>query len=200
MPVVVRDADDVEVMELALVENLQRKDLTAFEEAEALRELCEQCHYTHEDLAQKLGKSRTSITESLSLVAMPEEVRSLCRLADITAKSTLLQIVRQGDRKKMIALVERVAAGGGTRQVVRAETAKGKPGRPKPFVFAFRAPTKTFNMKLSFAKSKVGRSENHRGAGRHPQGAAGGEGLGRQRPLGRARVHLLVNIIHLMRL
>ena len=159
VPVVVRDVDDVEVMELALVENLQRKDLTAFEEAEALHELCEQCQYTHEDLAQKLGKSRTSITESLSLVAMPEEVRSLCRLADITAKSTLLQIVRQADRKKMIALVERVAAGGGTRQVVRAETAKGKAGRPKPFVFAFRAPTKTFNLKLSFTKAKVGRSE-----------------------------------------
>jgi ParB family chromosome partitioning protein len=156
---VVRDVDDVEVMELALVENLQRKDLTAFEEAEALHELCEQCQYTHEDLAQKLGKSRTSITESLSLVGMPEEVRSLCRLADITAKSTLLQIVRQGDRKKMIALVERVAAGGGTRQVVRAETAKDKPGRPKPYVFAFKPASKSFNLKLSFSKSRVNKSE-----------------------------------------
>ena len=159
VPVVGRDADAVEVMELALVENLQRKDLTAFEEAEALQQLCEHCQYTHEDLAQKLGKSRTSITEALSLVAMPEEVRSLCRLADITAKSTLLQIVRQGETKKMIALVERVAAGGGTRQAVRAETAKAKSGRPKPFVFAFKAPTKAFNLKLSFSKSRVARSE-----------------------------------------
>ena len=159
VPVVVRDADDAEVMELALVENLQRKDLTAFEEAEALRELCEQSQYTHEDLAQKLGKSRTSITESLSLVAMPEEVRSLCRLADITAKSTLLQIVRQGDKKKMIALVERVAAGGGTRQAVRAETAGGKAARPKPFVFAFRPAGKSFNLKLSFSKSRVAKGE-----------------------------------------
>lgn len=159
VPVIVRDADDVEVMELALVENLQRKDLTAFEEAEAMRELADHCQYTHEDLAQKLGKSRTAVTESLSLVAMPEEVRSLCRLADITAKSTLLQIVRQGDPKKMVALVERVAAGGGTRQAVRAETAKAKPGRPKAFVFAFRPPTKAFNLRLSFSKSKVGKTE-----------------------------------------
>ena len=159
VPVVIREADDIEVMELALVENLQRKDLTAFEESEALQQLCEHCQYTHEDLAQKLGKSRTSITEALSLVAMPEEVRRLCRLADITAKSTLLQIVRQGDPKRMIALVERVAAGGGTRQVVRAETAKATPGRPKPFVFAFRAPTKAFNLKLRFSKSRVARCE-----------------------------------------
>src|SRR5687767_15415965 len=46
----------------------------------------------------------------------------------------------RSDKKKMIGLVERVAAGGGTRKVVRAETAKGKAGRPRPFVFAFRPP------------------------------------------------------------
>src|ERR1044071_7105794 len=94
VPVVVRDADDVEVMELALVENLQRKDLTPFEEAEALQQLSQKCDYTHEDMARKLGKSRTAITESLSLNNMPDEVRSLCRLADITSKSTLLQLDR----------------------------------------------------------------------------------------------------------
>jgi hypothetical protein len=59
----------------------------------------------------------------------------------------------------MMALVERVAAGGGTRQAVRAETVRAKSGRPKPFVFAFKAPTKAFNLKLSFSKSRVARSE-----------------------------------------
>ena len=97
VPVIVREVDDAEVMELALVENLQRKDLTAFEEAEALHQLAHRCGYTHEDMARKLGKSRTSVTESLSLNNMPDEVRNLCRLADITSKSTLLQIVRQAD-------------------------------------------------------------------------------------------------------
>jgi ParB/RepB/Spo0J family partition protein len=67
IPVVVREVDDIEVMELALVENLQRKDLTAFEEAEALHQLAQKCDYTHEDMARKLGKSRTAITESLQL-------------------------------------------------------------------------------------------------------------------------------------
>jgi ParB family chromosome partitioning protein len=58
LPVVVRDVDEAEMLELALIENLQRKDLTAFEEAEALQGLAEQCGYTHEDLARRLGKSR----------------------------------------------------------------------------------------------------------------------------------------------
>jgi ParB family chromosome partitioning protein len=160
VPVVVRDADDREVMELALVENLQRKDLTAFEESEALVQLAQKCGYTHEDMARKLGKSRTSITESLSLSNMPEDVRNLCRLADITSRSTLLQIVRQGDPQKMLALVERLAGQGtATRADVRKETAKPKAGRPKSFIFAFKPPTKAFDLRLSFKKSKVERDE-----------------------------------------
>jgi ParB family chromosome partitioning protein len=160
VPVVVREAEDSEVMELALIENLQRKDLTAFEEAEALHQLAQRCNYTHEDMARKLGKSRTAITESLSLNNMPEEVRNVCRLADITSKSTLLQIVRQQDPQKMLALVERLAAqGGATRQQVRQETAKGNKPRPKSFTFSFRPPAKNFALRMSFKKARVDKAE-----------------------------------------
>lgn len=160
LPVVIREVDDTEVIELALIENLQRKDLTAFEESEALCGLADRCGYTHEDLARRLGKSRTSVTESLALMAMPEEVRNLCRLADISSKSLLLQIVRQEHPEKMIALIEKIASqGGATRQQLREAAAKPKPGRPKAYVFAYRPPTKQFNLKLSFSKSKVERDE-----------------------------------------
>ena len=160
VPVIIREVDDGEVMELALVENLQRKDLTAFEESEALHQLAHRCSYTHEDMARKLGKSRTSITESLSLANMPDEVRNLCRLADITSNSTLLQIVRQADQQKMIALVEKLAGQGtATREAARRETAKPKTGRPKYFVFAFKPPTKSFDLRLSFKKARVEKDE-----------------------------------------
>jgi ParB family chromosome partitioning protein len=160
LPVVVREVDDTEVIELALIENLQRKDLTPFEEAEALEGLAGRCGYTHEDLARRLGKSRTSITESLALMAMPDEVRNLCRLADISAKSLLLQIVRQETPEKMTRLIEKITSqGGATRQQLREAAAKPKAGRPKHYVFAYRPPTKAFNLKLSFAKSRVNREE-----------------------------------------
>ncbi len=160
VPVIVRDVSDAEVMEIALVENLQRKDLTAFEEAEALHQLAHRCGYTHEDMARKLGKSRTAVTESLALNNMPEEVRNLCRLADISSKSTLLHIVRQSDPNRMLALVEKLAGqGSATRQDARKETAKAKPGRPKAFIFAFRPPTKAFNLRLRFSKSRVEKDE-----------------------------------------
>ena len=160
LPVVVRDVDDTEVIELALIENLQRKDLTPFEEAEALEGLAENCGYTHEDLARRLGKSRTSVTESLALMAMPEEVRNICRLADISAKSLLLHVVRQGTPEKMTRLIEKITSqGGATRQQLREAVAKPAAGRPKQFVFAYRPPTKAFNLKLRFTKSRVNRDE-----------------------------------------
>src|SRR4029078_9228846 len=83
LPVVIRDVDETEMLELALIENLQRKDLTPFEESEALHGLAESCGYTHEDLARRLGKSRTSVTESLALNATPEKGRNRCRIADL---------------------------------------------------------------------------------------------------------------------
>ena len=91
---------------------------------------------------------------------MPDEVRNLCRLADISSKSTLLQIVRQADPKKMLALVERLIGGGNgvTRQDVRKET-KPASGRPKPFIFAFKPPTKQFQLRMSFRKGRVDRGE-----------------------------------------
>lgn len=160
LPVVIREVDDTEVIELALIENLQRKDLTPFEEAEALHGLADRCGYTHEDLARRLGKSRTSVTESLALMAMPDDVRTLCRLADISSKSLLLQIVRQETPQKMTALIEKIASqGGATRQQLREAAAKPKAGRPKHYVFAYRPPTKQFNLKLSFNKHKVERDE-----------------------------------------
>ncbi|PWT83874.1 MAG: hypothetical protein C5B57_05965 [Blastocatellia bacterium] len=160
LPVVIRDVDDTGMLELALIENLQRKDLTPFEEAEALHGLAARCGYTHEDLARRLGKSRSSITESLALNGMPEDIRNLCRLADISSKSLLLQIVRQDVPEKMTALVEKMASQGGvTRQQLRAAAAKPKAGRPKHYVFAYRPPTKAFNLKLSFAKSRATRDD-----------------------------------------
>ena len=164
LPVVIREVDDTEIIEVALVENLQRKDLGPFEEAEAMSSLASRCGYTHEDLARRLGKSRTSVTESLALADMPNEVRNLCRLADISSKSLLLQVVRQQTPQKMVAFVEQLTRTGGgqvTREQARTVALKSqsKLGRPKSYVFQYRPQTKAFNLKLQFRKSDVDRSE-----------------------------------------
>ncbi len=162
VPAIVRDIDDDEVTEIALIENLQRKDLTPFEEAEALGQLSERAGLTHDQIAKRLGKSRTAVTETLTLNQMPEDVRNLCRLADIHSKSLLLQIVRQSDHDKMVALIERASRQASGEQPVTRETlraGKKKAGRPKAFVFQYKAPTKDFSLKLNFRKSDVPKDE-----------------------------------------
>ena len=163
IPCIIRESSDAETMELALIENLQRKDLTAFEEADGLLALAESHGYTHEKMAEKLGKSRSSITETLSLAAMPEEVRQMCRLADIQSKSLLIQVVRQTDSKKMMALLERfqkegVSTRNEARQVVGGRK-KASPGRPKNFVFRYQPKAKNFKLALQFRRSEVDRDE-----------------------------------------
>lgn len=162
LPVVVRPADESETIELALIENLQRKDLTAFEEAEALQALVDRFEYTHEQLARRLGRSRTAITESLSLNAMPEEVQHLCRLADITSKSILLEVVRQRRPDAMVAFVEQITRdGGATRRRAReaAASRRGGKGRTKPFVYKYAPPNRTFSLRLAFRKTNVPRDQ-----------------------------------------
>ena len=164
VPCVVRDSDDAEVMEIALIENLQRKDLHPFEEADGLKSLAERFDYTHEMMAERLGRSRSSVTEILSLASMPDPVRELCRLADISSKSLLLQIVRQSDPEKMVALVQRLQdEGATTRQAARdaRKEDKGKTGRGRPrhFVFRFQPKEKSFSLALQFRRSDVPRAE-----------------------------------------
>jgi ParB family chromosome partitioning protein len=163
VPCIVRDASDAETMEIALIENLQRRDLSPFEEADGLRTLVETFSYTHEKMAEKLGKSRSSLTETLSLTAMPAQVRELCRLADISSKSLLLQIVRQSDPRKMVAFIEQLQKTGGTREAARRIAKEARPkvsrGRPQNFVFRYQPKEKSFSLALQFRKAQVPRAE-----------------------------------------
>jgi len=163
VPCIIRETSDAEMMELALVENLQRRDLSPFEEAAGLRTLAELYSYTHEMMAEKLGKSRSSITETLSLAAMPESVRERCRQADITSKSLLLQIVRQSDSQRMLAFVDRLRQEGTTRQEARRIAREGRRrterGRPRHFKYHFQSRDKTFSLNLAFKKSHASLDE-----------------------------------------
>jgi ParB family transcriptional regulator, chromosome partitioning protein len=162
VPCVIREASESELMELALIENLQRRDLTAFEEADGLRALAETHGYTHEMMAERLGKGRTSITETLSLASMPEEVRQICRLADISSKSLLLQVIRQSDTQKMLSFVERLQKEGRTREDARrisGERKKAPRGRPRNFIFKFQPREKSYSLNLQFRKTEVPREE-----------------------------------------
>jgi ParB family transcriptional regulator, chromosome partitioning protein len=128
VPCVEMLATDQEALELALVENLQRKDLSAFEEAEGYRTLVEKYEYTHENVAAAVGKSRTTVTETLKLLAMPPAIQDLCRHADITAKSILLLIARAPSIEEMERLVQEITESNLDREGARATAQLGRTG------------------------------------------------------------------------
>ncbi len=119
VPCIEMAVTDQEALELALVENLQRRDLSPFEEAEGYRTLVEKYGYTHDRVAAAVGKSRPTITEGLKLLAIPPAIQDLCRHADITAKSMLLLIARAGSIDEMERLVQEIAEGHLDREAAR---------------------------------------------------------------------------------
>jgi ParB family chromosome partitioning protein len=154
-------ADDAETLEIALIENIQRKDLTPFEEADGLYRLATQFEYTHEDVAKKIGRARSSVTETLSLRNIPESLRKKCVEHGIISKSLLLQIARQPTEKKMIEMMHRIMQGGLTRDEARRERRdeQGGPQRPQPFIFQFQPENESFRFRIQFKKSHVSRDE-----------------------------------------
>ena len=162
VPCIEVDVDERGCLEISLIENLQRLDLAVFEEAEAIARLVEDFGYTHEQIARKLGRARTSITELLSLNRMPVSVRNACRRADITTKSTLMEIVRQATEEEMLALVEAVASERLTRDEVRERKRRnggnggaGTTAAAKPYVFKYRPPNRGFSLSLRFDREVV---------------------------------------------
>lgn len=85
VPVIVRDVDDKEALELAIIENVQRADLNPLEEAMGYGQLIEQFDYTQQDLAQVIGKSRSHVANTLRLLRLPEDVREMVSSGSLTA-------------------------------------------------------------------------------------------------------------------
>ena len=105
VPCIVLEVSDAEVVEIALIENLQRKDLSPLEEADGYLTLQDKHGYTHEQIAKAVGKSRVTVTETLSLARLPMRVRDECRRADIRSKSFLLEVSRLPTEPAMLDAV-----------------------------------------------------------------------------------------------
>lgn len=159
VPCVEMEVDEGTIAEIALIENMQRKDLTVWEEADGLLALTERFGYTHDDVARKVGKSRSTVTEAMAIARIPEDVRLICKEADISAKSSLLQIVRQPDDETMLGLAKQIASKGlnrnDAREVRRQEMGPRVVSESKPYVFKYASPDKDFNLEIKFRAANV---------------------------------------------
>jgi ParB family chromosome partitioning protein len=162
VPCIELTVNDQQALEIALIENLQRKDLSAFEEGDGYLTLINKYAYTHEQVAAAVGRSRVTVTETLRLLTIPETIRDLCRHADITAKGILLEIAKAANEEEQARLIQEIvehrldrAALRRRRQEAKEEEAEAsgtdEPGaRIRPFIVRFQNPDRNLSVSLSF--------------------------------------------------
>ena len=102
IPAFIIEADDQKVMELALIENLQREDLNPIEEAKGYNTLIKQFNLTQEQVAERVGKSRPSIANALRLLALPEEAQTMVAPGGITACHARAILAIQDGEKRLL--------------------------------------------------------------------------------------------------
>lgn len=156
IPCIEREATSRERLELALVENLLREDLSPFEEAEACEGLVKDHGHTHASLARELGRSRVSVTESLTLLRIPARIRDLCQAGGIVSRRQLLKVARQADGAAMESAVNLMARG---LSVTPKRSPTRKWRRKGPHEVTWTPKGGHVRLRMRFRRSDVGRTE-----------------------------------------
>ncbi|MBR5109255.1 MAG: ParB/RepB/Spo0J family partition protein [Clostridia bacterium] len=132
VPCIVRDLSAEEQMEASLIENLQREDLNPIEEAAAVKQLMEACHYTQEQAAKRLGKSRPALANLLRLLTLPQTVQNDVAAGRLTAGHARVLAGLEEERRQ-VALAQMVILEGlSVRELEKAAAAPAALPRPKP--------------------------------------------------------------------
>ncbi len=128
MPVIVRELTDQEVLELGIIENVQRADLNAIEEAAGYRELIERYNYTQDQLAEVIGKSRSHLANTLRLLKLPEQVQDLVQGGKLTAGHARALVGREDAETLAQRIIDRNM---NVRDVEAMVQAADQPPRPR---------------------------------------------------------------------
>ena len=131
IPAIVRDVDDRTLLTLALVENLQRADLNAVEEARGYRRLAEEFSYTHAQIAEAMGKDRTSITSLLRILQLPPVVLEIVERGQLSAGHARALVSLDDDRRALALANETVAHQLSVRELERRVREIQQPPAPK---------------------------------------------------------------------
>lgn len=161
LPCIEMNVNDQEALELALIENLQRKDLDVFEEADGLRTLVDLYGYSHQQLAERIGKARSTVTEIINVSRIPLHLRNLCKKYGILSRSTLIEIAKLEKLEDMEKLINQIIERGLKREDTRelGKKIKGKTKKAGPFVFKFYPKDRKFFLKIEFKKEHVSKEE-----------------------------------------
>ena len=168
IPCIEMDVEEQEAMEISLIENLQRKDLDIFEEADGLKALMSMYGYSHQEIADKIGKARSTITEIISVSRIPLNLREKLKQAGISSRSTIIELAKIEDEASMEKManqiIERRLTRSDTRDLTKLFKDKDKEEQEKQkqkyFVFNYLPKdNKTYRLRIEFKKQVVTRQE-----------------------------------------
>jgi ParB family chromosome partitioning protein len=162
IPCIEMEVEENEAMEIALIENLQRKDLDIFEEADGLQSLINLYGYNHQQVSDKIGKARSTITEILSIAKVPSAVRDIIKTSGVFSRSTIIEIAKQKTEDDMLKLAKEITDRHLTREDTRdlAKYLKGKTKKIKYYVYNFLPEdTDKYRLRLEFKKQTVSKQE-----------------------------------------
>lgn len=162
LPVIVREFDDTEVLEVAIIENIQRSDLNAIEEAAAFRQLMDRFGHTQEKLAEALNKSRSHIANLLRLLNLPEAVQALVKDGKLSAGHARALINAENPAELARKVVERNLSVRDTEALARDTAGAQKQSRPRGPSSEKDADTRALEADLS-AQLNMRVSINHSG-------------------------------------
>jgi ParB family transcriptional regulator, chromosome partitioning protein len=135
VPVIVREATDQQRLELAIIENVQRSDLSALEEAEAYRQLAEDFDLSHENIAARVGKSRVAVTNTLRLLKLPDSVKNALierRIAEGHARALLALSTPEAQTAALRTVIAQELNVRQTEELVRKLSGEKIVAKPKP--------------------------------------------------------------------
>lgn len=161
VPCIEMDLDKQEIAEIALIENLQRKDLNIWEEADGLAALAERFGYTQEQIAKKISKSRTTVTELMTVAGLPGNVRERCRRLGLNSKAALLEVARQFDEAAMDKYLTGLESGKSSKKKTKTPQSSERrinvePGfKSETAVFKWSPVEGTFELKIEFRKEEA---------------------------------------------
>jgi len=152
IPCIEHDIPDNEALELSIVENIQRKDLNVFEQAQSIMSLAEIYGYSHEEIAKKIGKSRVTVSELIRITDLPDEIMQKCIEMGINSKTFLLELTKLEDTEKMIAILNQYSQKSFSRDEIKQQRKKT---HSKIFKFNFISEDKNIKINFHCQREKV---------------------------------------------
>jgi ParB family chromosome partitioning protein len=170
LPCIQFDIADNEALEYSIIENIQRKDLNIYEYAYSLKSLAELYGYTHQDIAQKIGKSRVTVSELIRVTDLPQDIIQKCNNMNITSKTFLLELVKLEDKNKMLEVLKDYSEEPFSRDHIKKkrkdeeeednnDKAAKSTNTNKPFKFNFSSDDKEIKINFKINSKEVDKSK-----------------------------------------